>query len=119
MTSSIATVLSHAWDCREISWPISFSVRQRWVAFCEAASSYPSSVRTAMLVLTLSVRRFHRRAYLVTAARAWISATSGVRYRSWVICARRRDPRKSFLNSGAYDDAIASRPLWRLPRNVT
>jgi hypothetical protein len=55
----------------------------------------------------------------VTAARAWISATSGVRYRTWVIWVRNRVPRSSFLNSGAYDVAIAARPLCRLPRKVT
>ena len=70
---------------RETSLPISFSANQRCVVFCEAASSHPSSVRTAMLVFTRAVWRFRRRAPLVTAAFAWISATSGVRNRSWVI----------------------------------
>jgi hypothetical protein len=31
---------------------MSFSINRRWVVFCEAASSHPPSVRTAMLVFT-------------------------------------------------------------------
>jgi hypothetical protein len=57
---------------------MSFSINRRWVVFCEAASSHPPSVRTAMLVFTLVLRRFRRRAPLSTVPFAWISATSGV-----------------------------------------
>gem|GEM_PF-2596296 len=35
--------------------PKSFSANRRYVVLCEAASSQPSSVRTAMLVFTLTL----------------------------------------------------------------
>jgi hypothetical protein len=47
----------------------------------------------------LVLRRFCR----ATSPFAWISATSGVRNRSWVISVSRRDPARNFLNGRSPD----------------
>jgi hypothetical protein len=71
---------------------MNLSARRRCVVFGEAASSHPSSVRTAMLVFTRVWGRPRRPDFLVTPAVAWISAN--VRGQSYTITGTAKDPFK-------------------------